>query len=1277
MNIRKTFASFLSAVVALTGFTAGTLADPGVFRIFAESGESGENTDYRYFYRQLTPESKVFYDALYEMYSTGLFKSGKGELELTGAGYISDEEAADYAEGGGRVLNIFGAARDAFTMDYPDIFYVDFSAVSVRVTSSGAGRYHIYIGTGRRDDYYAEGIENEEQVEKALAEQEKVVGEIVSQAEKLEPEEGKDLTAEQIRYVHDYVINNTSYRLEDVCAPDNIGFIRTSYGSLVRGEAVCEGYSRAFKAVLDRLDIPCVLVSGVYRHTADSVELHMWTEVQLGDVWYGVDATMDDPKSSEPSDNGVDGYENDMLLLAGDIEMDKHHAASSILSEAGYEFEYPGLSYDNYGEATIKYDNGLVVTYDPDGTFEGEPAGIFHVSYKGMGAAKSQEQGKYFLCNTSNYYENTGEWDTTGWIYMTPELYPALQDSDTELVIPMPHIQYAQFGITDLAYGEIDYNGNTIPELFYQGDPSLLEAESETYHNPNGYYIAPPGVEKCSPRNGGKITAGKEYNVSVTYTDTLVPVEGEDIGMTFTCSGASGVEYSSLSNLEWDGDRTVTFDFTASDMWADENATYNFSLKGLVGARSEKQPYDVTFYASIPYSVCAYRSQGYYWNLFGRPQLMENSDVSTNGWVTSDGESVAEQLLNRMVLIASEPSHAETDEMNEMIEGENTGKVLKSQTYNIDFTICNKNLVQTGDGVRISLGFPEGYGPEDEGVTFKVYHFMKNDAGEITGVEELPCVVTKYGLVILCKSFSPFAIVAVEDDGTQTAAEKSVLISSTEGGTVSGASGIATLAEGESIALDITPDEGYCIESVSTGGELVTVSDRNSMKLTLDYDSITGDSLIIDVKFAAESVIEKDKEKDETAVQVDAEAEQPEQPVTPPTGNVEPGGEQTTTTTTTAVTETTKVTTTAAAVTTTEAESVTESPVSTTTARQTTAGSVSTTTTKTKPSAAGSGFCGAQGNEKSMTWKFDPSTGVLTISGKGEMADYWDTNPPWKDLDVTKVVIGNGITGIGDHAFSGLKNLAEVSVPDSLEHFGFNSFVLTKWLTEQFEKDPLLILNGILFDVDDPVEGNVVIPDSVKIIGEDAFRGCSMLTSVTIPESVTAIENYAFVDCLALTSVTIPESVESIGDYAFFGCIALESVTIENPDCDIFKSRDTFSNGDDNGSYFGGTICGYDNSTARDYAEGCEYKFVNLGVKTGIGDIDDNGSIDSSDASLALREYALLATGQKGDLTDEQTRSADVNKDNAVDSSDASTILGYYAFTATGGKEAFANFISR
>jgi serine/threonine protein kinase len=67
---------------------------------------------------------------------------------------------------------------------------------------------------------------------------------------------------------------------------------------------------------------------------------------------------------------------------------------------------------------------------------------------------------------------------------------------------------------------------------------------------------------------------------------------------------------------------------------------------------------------------------------------------------------------------------------------------------------------------------------------------------------------------------------------------------------------------------------------------------------------------------------------------------------------------------------------------------------------------------------------------------------------------------------------------------------------------------------------------------------------SVTFIVRNAFNGCSSLASIRIPTLVKRIGPYAFADCLSLTWIKIPSTVTSIGEGAFHGCSSLESITI-------------------------------------------------------------------------------------------------------------------------------------
>lgn len=78
------------------------------------------------------------------------------------------------------------------------------------------------------------------------------------------------------------------------------------------------------------------------------------------------------------------------------------------------------------------------------------------------------------------------------------------------------------------------------------------------------------------------------------------------------------------------------------------------------------------------------------------------------------------------------------------------------------------------------------------------------------------------------------------------------------------------------------------------------------------------------------------------------------------------------------------------------------------------------------------------------------------------------------------------------------------------------------------------------------------------------------------------------------------------------------------------------------------------------------YAEENTDTATKMGDIDGDGIVDSTDASLVLAEYSRHQTGKESTFTAEQKKNADTNKDGLIDSSDASRILAYYADISTG-----------
>ena len=154
---------------------------------------------------------------------------------------------------------------------------------------------------------------------------------------------------------------------------------------------------------------------------------------------------------------------------------------------------------------------------------------------------------------------------------------------------------------------------------------------------------------------------------------------------------------------------------------------------------------------------------------------------------------------------------------------------------------------------------------------------------------------------------------------------------------------------------------------------------------------------------------------------------------------------------------------------------------------------------------------------------------------------------------LTSITIPGCVTSIGDSAFSGCSGLTSIAIGNGVINIGTSAFYgcngLTSIIVEKGNTKYHSSGNCLIETVSKTLIlgcKNSIIPDdgSVTSIGDDAFYGCSGLTSVTIPDSVTSIGYGAFSSCSRLTSVTISDSVTSIGSMAFSGCSGLTSVTI-------------------------------------------------------------------------------------------------------------------------------------
>lgn len=308
------------------------------------------------------------------------------------------------------------------------------------------------------------------------------------------------------------------------------------------------------------------------------------------------------------------------------------------------------------------------------------------------------------------------------------------------------------------------------------------------------------------------------------------------------------------------------------------------------------------------------------------------------------------------------------------------------------------------------------------------------------------------------------------------------------------------------------------------------------------------------------------------------------------------------------------------------------------------------------------------------------------------------------------IVLPEGLLTIELQAFSGCELLQTVTIPSTVTEIGNGAFGYCDNLTDinvvsgnksfvdvdgvLFTKDMKTLIQYPIGKAQTSGQTTYVVPSIVETIGESAFReaekleniilpdsltvigvgalGSTGIKSIRIPESTSIISLSAFNSCKSLESVIIPANVAKIDDMAFRNNVNLKEIVIENPSCEIYDSDCTISSSLWEDSDYTGIIYGYENSTAQAYAEKYDYKFEpieNYYKKFKLGDVNLDGVVDGIDATLVLREYTLIISGDSETFSDSQKLAADVNGDKTVDGIDATLILRYYteALSLTSG----------
>lgn len=206
-----------------------------------DENDAGSEVDYsnvtinKYFYNQLEEHAKTIYKAFEtnkENMKTGTYKV---ELGSSFSSLLSESNGQE------KLGKYYQSAIEAYTYDNPDVFYLSPNKMYLNIETTTKGNsvsYYVYINSGNEANYLIDEFSSKEQIDNAIDEIEQVRNQILQNK--------KSNTYDNIKMVHDYLIESTEY--DTTISKNNIYNI---YGAVVSKQAVCEGYARSFKYLMD------------------------------------------------------------------------------------------------------------------------------------------------------------------------------------------------------------------------------------------------------------------------------------------------------------------------------------------------------------------------------------------------------------------------------------------------------------------------------------------------------------------------------------------------------------------------------------------------------------------------------------------------------------------------------------------------------------------------------------------------------------------------------------------------------------------------------------------------------------------------------------------------------------------------------------------------------------------------------------------------------------------------------------------------------------------
>lgn len=182
---------------------------------------------------------------------------------------------------------------------------------------------------------------------------------------------------------------------------------------------------------------------------------------------------------------------------------------------------------------------------------------------------------------------------------------------------------------------------------------------------------------------------------------------------------------------------------------------------------------------------------------------------------------------------------------------------------------------------------------------------------------------------------------------------------------------------------------------------------------------------------------------------------------------------------------------------------------------------------------------------------FTNCTGELIVNCNIPSADRIDFSPSLNSK-FTKITFNEGVTSIGNFAFSNCQTIKSISLPSTLKTIGNSAFYNSHYIENIIIPNNVTSIGNNAFS-SNYVITNIEIPNSVTYVGTNVFNGCYNLTNVKIGTSLKNLNDGMFSGCTKLTSIgeinsgasiEIPSNITAIGYSTFYGCTGLINVKL-------------------------------------------------------------------------------------------------------------------------------------